>query len=228
MDSILPYITIGSVILNLILLIFLLVLHAPQTIRTIRLFLVGLWVWLKVRPMAFNQWRWWKQYRPSCEIVRIGKLIIVKPSDRYYMELRIKVRYTSRDGRHDTGMDISTILLHVYNTGKGRDSKPYRLFTDNWTTKIHPIEEDSDGGFLVIPDIWSLPSGGNVVVRYTFNGFINAPPLVGASTFCKIVAIGKAKVGEVLGSRELKIDGKFVVDVDKEYEEQVLKHKHTA
>ena len=177
------------------------------------------WVW--GRWLMIREWRWWKRYCPSCEIVKTGKLRIVKPSNRYYMELRIEVRYTSRDNRHDTSIDITSVNLDVYNTGKGRERKPYRLCRSLIPLQISPIEDDSDGGVPYMHDIWSLPSGGNVVVRYTFGGFIDAPPLVGASTFCKIVAIGRAKVGEVLGSRELKIDGKFVVDVDKEYEKAV-------
>jgi len=140
------------------------------------------------------------------------------------MQLRIEVRYTSRDNVYDTSIDITSVNLDVYNTGKGRDSKPYRLSSGSWTLKIHPIEEDSDGAFLVIPDIWSLPSGGNVVVRYTFDGLINAPPSVGASTFCKIVAVGKAKVEKLSRYKELKVPDEFEVQVDKKYEEQVLKH----
>jgi len=102
--------------------------------------------------------------------------------------------------------------------GKGRDSKPYRLCSSLVPLQISPIEEDSDGGFLVINGVWSLPSGGNVVVRYTFEGFINAPPLVGTATFCKIVAIGKAIIEGTSESRQLRIDDKFLVMVDKEYE----------
>jgi len=161
----------------------------------------------------------WKQYRPSCEIVEVGVLKIAKSINEYRMELKLKVRYTSRDGRHDTGMDISTILLDVYNTGKGRDSKPYGLFPDNWTTKIHPIEEDNKGGFPVIGNAWKLPCTESVVLRYTFGGNISAPPLVGTSTSCKILAIGKAKIEGITESRQLKVDDKFLAKVDKEYEE---------
>lgn len=220
MDSVPIYVQIGAIlgIVSGISGIVYVILHFAQLLGTIRSFLKWLYGWLKWRRVLFGQWRWWKQYRPSCEIVKTGKLRIAKPSNRYYMELRIEVRYTSRDNRHDTGIDITSVNLDVYNMGKGRDSKPYRLCRSSFTLQISPIEEDSDGGFLVIPDIWSLPSGGNVVVRYTFESFIDAPPLVGASTFCKIVAIGKARIEGVSGSRELKADDKFLVEVVKEYE----------
>ena len=165
----------------------------------------------------FREWRWWKQYHPSCEIIKIGELQISKFNNEYHMELKIEVRYTSRDNRHDTRMDISTILLDVYNTGKGRDSRPYRLVADNWTLKIHPIEEDNEGGFPVIGHVWTLPCEEIVILRYTFRGLIDALPLVDNSADCEIVAIGKAKVERVPRSKELKVDGKFPIMVDKKY-----------
>jgi len=180
---------------------------------------MGLWAWLKGRPMAFNQWRWWKQYHPSCEIGKKGKLGITKFNNEYRMELKIEVKYTSRDNRHDTLMDISTILLDVYNTGTGRDSKPYRLCRSNFTVKIHPIEGANDGWFPVVSLVWKLPCRANVVMLYDFWGHIDTLPLVGTSTFCKIVAIGKAEVRGVSGSKELKVPDKFEVKVDKRYEE---------
>jgi len=197
------------------------IFNSAKLIRHIAIFLYHTPKWVWGRWLMFREWRRWKKYCPSCEIIQPSKLWIKKPSNRYYMRLKIEVRYTSRDNRHDTSIDITSVNLDVYNTGKGRDSKPYRLCRSLFTLQISPIEEDNDGGFPVIPDIWSLPSRGNVIVRYTFESFIDAPPLVGASTSCKIVDIGRAKVGGVLGSRELKIGGKFVVDVEKEYEKEV-------
>jgi hypothetical protein len=167
----------------------------------------------------FREWRWWKQYHPSCEIGEKGKLRITKISNMYFMKLKIEVKYTSRDNRHDTRMDISTILLDVYNMGKGRDSKPYRLCRSAMPFKIHPIEEDDDGVFLVMSFSWYLPCRESVVIRYDFLGDIDAPPLVGTSTSCKILAIGKAKIEGIPKSRQLKVDDKFLVQVDKEYEE---------
>jgi len=165
----------------------------------------------------FRERRWWKQYHPSCEISRIGMLRITKPSNRYHMKLKIEVRYISRDNRHGTNMDITSVNLDVYNMGKGRDSKPYRLGRSLFPLQISPLGEDSDGGFDVIHEIWELPSGGSVVIRYTFEGFIDALPLVGTSTLCKIVDIGKAKIEGITESRPLEIDDKFSVVVDKKY-----------
>ena len=167
----------------------------------------------------FREWRWWKQYHPSCEIGEKGKLRITKISNMYYMKLKIEVKYTSRDNRHDTLMDINAVFLDVYNTGTGRDSKPYRLCRSDMPLKIHPIEEDNNGWFPVVSLVLKLPCRGNVVIRYDFWGHIDALPLLDISTFCKIVAIGKAKVERVPGSRELKVPDKFEVKVDKRYEE---------
>ncbi len=166
----------------------------------------------------FREWRLWKQYHPSCEVVKTSKLWITKPSDRYYMRLKIEVKYASRDNRYKTSIDITSVDLDVYNNGKGRDSKPYRLCRSLHPLQISPVEEDSDGWFPVINDVWSLPSKGNVVVRYTFENLINAPPLVGTSTLCKIVNIGKAKIEGISESRRLGVDNKFSVIVDKRYQ----------
>jgi len=88
--------------------------------------------------------------------------------------------------------------------------------------KIYPEDDSEDSGegwFPVMHDVWELPHGGNVVVRYTLEGFIDAPPRVDASTFCKIVAIGEATIWRATRSKKLKAGGKFSVDVDREYEE---------
>ena len=216
MDSVPLYVAIGA-ILGIISSIVLLIVHSERLMATIRSHINGACRRLRECQVMFNEYRWWKQYHPSCEIINKGKLVIKKPSNRYYMGLKIEVRYTSRDNRHDSSVDITSVNLDVYNTGKDRDSKPYRLCHSLNTLQTYPIEEDNDGGFPVIHSIGSLPSGGNVVVRYTFEGFTDAPPLVGASTFCKIVAMGEATVGGVSGSRKLKASRKFQVDVDKKY-----------
>lgn len=198
------------------------IFNSAKLIRQIAILLYHAPKWVWGRWLMFREWRRWEKYCPSCEIVQTSKLWIKKPSNRYYMRLKIDVRYTSRDNRYDTSIDITSVNLDVYNTGKGRDSKPYRLCRSSVPLKIYPEDDSEDSGegwFPLIQNVWELPHGGNVVVRYTFEGFIDAPPRVDASTFCKIVAIGKAKVGAVLGTRELKIDGKFVVDV--EYEKEV-------
>lgn len=218
MDSIHPYITIGSIILNLILVIIFLVLYLPQAIRIIRSSLIRLRTWLGGRPTAVDQWRWWKQYRPSCEIVKVGVLKITKSTNQYHMELIIESKYTSRDNRYNTLMDINNVYLDVYNTGKGRDNKPYRLHRSDMPLKIYPIDEDNDGGFLVVALSWNLPCGESVIIRYDLWGQIDVPPLVGTSTSCKMVAIGKAKIERVPISKELRVDGKFLVEVVKEYE----------
>ena len=57
-----------------------------------------------------REWRWWKQYHPSCEILRTSKLKIVKPSNRYHMTLKIEVEYKSRDNRYDTNIDITSVI----------------------------------------------------------------------------------------------------------------------
>lgn len=218
MDSVPLYVLIGS-ILGIVSGIVLLILHVPQLVTTIRSFINWTYRWAKWCRVMFREWRWWKRYRPTCEIVKIGNLIIIKSDDEYTMALKIDIKYQSRDIRFDTQMDISAILLDVYNTGKGRDSKPYRLSPDNWTLKIHPIEEDNDGGFPVMAYVWKLPRRESVVLKYTFRGRIRARPLVDISTSCQIIDIGRARVEEITGSRQLKVPDKFEAKVDKGYEE---------
>jgi len=135
------------------------------------------------------------------------------------MELKIDVKYTSRDNRYNTLMDINDVYLDVDNTGKDRDSKPYRLCRSDFCLQIQPIEEDSNGWFSVVSLSWNLPCGESVIIRYDLWGQIDVPPLVGTSTSCKIVAIGKAKIDGVTESRQLKIDDEFSVTVDKGYGE---------
>lgn len=165
-----------------------------------------------------REWRWWGQYRPSSKIVEVGILEITKHMNEYRMELKIDVKYTSGDNRHDTLMDITDVYLDVYNRGKGRDRKPYRLARSDRTLEVHPIKRDSDGWLAVVALLWRLPCGESVLIRYDFWGHIDAPPLIGKSTFCKILAIGKAKIEGITESRQLRIDDKFSVMVDKEYE----------
>lgn len=166
-----------------------------------------------------REWRWWERYRPYCEIVKLGALEISKSINTYHMELKIDVKYTSRDSRYNTLMDINDVYLDVYNTGKGRDSKPYRLHRSDFCLKIHPIEGDTNGWFPVVSLSWSLPCGESVIITYDLWGQIDVPPLVGTSTSCKIVAIGKAKIEGVTESRQLKVDDEFSVTVDKRYGE---------
>lgn len=189
--------------------------------------------WLLKRPTAFKQRRWWNKYRPSWEIINKGKLRITKFNNEYHMQLKIEVKYTSIDNRFYTLMDINDVYLDVYNLGKDRDSKPYRLCRSDSPLKIHPInthpfkgdgvsmvvQEDDKGGFPVVPLLWKLPCGENVIIRYALRGHIDAKPLVETSAFCKIVAIGKAGIEGLFGNRELKVGDKFSVVVDKEYEE---------
>lgn len=220
MDSVPIYVQIGAIlgIVSGISGIVYVILHFAQLLGTIRSFLKWLYGWLKWRRVLFRQWRWWKRYRPYCEIVKVGVLKITKSINTYHMELKINVKYTSRDNRYNTLMDINDVYLDVYNTGKGRDSKPYRLCRSDFCLKIHPIEKDSNGWFPVVSLSWNLPCGESVIIRYDLWGQIDVPPLVGTSTSCKIVAIGKAKIEEVPRSKDLRVDGKFSVEVVKEYE----------
>lgn len=201
--------TIGA-ILALLLLIFQVFDRVPQLRR---LFLSSVYL-LKGRWRIFKEWRWWRQYRPSYEIVKIGELKISENNRAYSMELPIDIRYTSRDSRHDTKMDTTSVYLDVLNTGKGRDKKPYRLSRNNFSLKIYPKKEDEDtkGGYLVINPIWTLPCRSNVIIRYRFFGQIDALPLLGAFAPCQIRAIGEAEV-EGTNKRQLKSPDKFSVKV---------------
>ena len=221
MDSVSPYITIGSIILNIILVIVLLILYSQQFTHTIRSFVVWLYKWLMERPMAFNQWLWSGKYRPSCEIVKVGELEITEIHDHYYlkyqMQLVIDVKYTSNDYRFPTSMDCTTILLDVLNTGKDRDKTPYRLHRSAHFWRIEPPDEIEEGCFPEVPLQWDLPSNEYRIIRYTLRGEEMAEPLLDDSTFCKIIAIGEAQVERIRKIRQLKTGNKFPVKVVKKY-----------
>jgi len=164
----------------------------------------------------FREWRWWKKYGPSCEIVKVGKLEIDETANGYSMALSIDVKYSSNDSRYPTRMDCSTIHIDVLNKGKDRDKKPYRLHSSDWIWRISPLS--GEGGHPHVPRKWDLPSNKSWVVSYPLIGEEMGLPLVDERTFFEIVAIGEAKIQRVSRSRQLKIGKKFPVEVDKKYE----------
>lgn len=167
---------------------------------------------------------WWKQYRPSCVIVKVDYLKITKGPNVYHFELPIDVKYTSRDSRHSTGMDCTTILLNVFHAGKDREQKPYILRSSTMPRRIEPLGEF--GGFKVIQPKWDLPINPPWVVTYTFIGEVEVVPLVDEETSCIITHIGIPRIYNVNINKPLKIedskfpisviDGKFLVKIDKQ------------
>jgi len=200
--------TIGAIVAFLLLLFQ--VFERVPRIR--RFFVDSVHVVGKVRKM-FREWRWWNKYCPRCEIVEHGDLKIEKIDSGYYMELPVDVRYTSRDSRHATRMDITTVLLDVMSTGKGRDDEPYRLSRTSLPLRKHPRSEEdvSQGAYPVTGLIWVLPSSSSVTIGYTFFVEVDALPLVNESATCKIVSVGRAKVEGVGESRPLRISNRFSV-----------------
>lgn len=133
----------------------------------------------------FREWRWWKQYCPTCKIVSVGKVKIIRVDEQFHIELPIEVEYISRDSRYATRMDCTSILLDMYNRGKGRDKEPYRL-----NSRIKLL-------------CWDLLPMANERKQYNFIRDEEGTPLLTNSTSCKIIEIGKAHVHGISGSRSL-------------------------
>lgn len=216
MDTVPSYVQIGA-ILGIVSSFVLLILHFKELVDTIRSFLKWFYGWLKWRWVLFRQWRWWRKYRPSFNLANVGRLKITEVNGTYHMELKIEVKYTSNDSRYPTRMDCSTLLLDVLNTGKGRDKAPYRLHNTQFAWRTSPPDESEEGGFPAVNPFWNLPCNAEWIIRYTFIGQMEVLPLVGETTFCKIVTIGKASIERVPSGKDLGVGDKFLVEIMKGY-----------
>lgn len=224
MDSTPLYIIIGSIsgIVAIVASFVLIISQFPKVVRTIHSGLVKLYRWLRERPTVFSRWRWWRQYRPSCEIVKVGELEITGIHDHYFfkyqMQLEIDVKYTSKDFRYPTEMNSYNISIDVLHAGQGRDKTPYNLGRSDLLRKVAPLDENEEGGYSVIPYEWRLPSNEYSIIRYRLRGQEQGEPLLGDSTFFKVLAIGESWVEKVGQEKKLKMSDKYPVKVVKKYD----------
>lgn len=116
--------------------------------------------------------------------------MVTQTNGIYHLEMAVDVEYVSRDNRYITRMDCTTILMDVQNRGKGRDKNPYRL---------HARTDLQN---------WDLPPAGKgqdrYVRKYVFYGTEEGVPLLGSSTSCKILSIGKARIRGISRAKSLK------------------------
>lgn len=145
--------------------------------------------WLLRRPMAFNQWRWWKKYRPSWEIISHGDLQIKYDGIDFHMELQIDMIYKNRNDRHDAQYEGigSHIWVEVYHQGKGWEKQPYQLWE-----KV-PIHQRT-----------LKPSDFEEIIR-VFEGSVTARPLIGNAVICKI----KSEVYGGINTPHVSLGGKL-------------------
>jgi hypothetical protein len=92
-------------------------------------------------------------------------------------------------------MDCNTILIDIYNKGKGREKRPYSLHS-----------KFGEG-------MWSLPPADKRTIRYDFSSEEIATPLLGEQTICQIILIGEASVAKLPFSAGLKAGKRFKVNV---------------
>lgn len=154
-------------------------------------------LWSKLTT-SYKQWRnfrWFKKYCPAWEIVNISPLKVRHIGEKFRLDFSLEIKYTSRDTRYPTSMDCNTILIDIYNKGKGREKRPYRLHSK--------LEEG----------IWSLPPAGKRTIRYDFSTEEIATPFLGKKTICQIILIGEAHVAKLPFSADLKAGKRFKVNV---------------
>ncbi len=139
--------------------------------------------------MAFNQWRWWKKYRPSWEIISHGDLQIKYDGIDFHMELQIDMIYKNRNDRHDAEYEGigSHIWVEVYHQGKGWEKQPYQLWE-----KV-PIHQRT-----------LKPSDFEKIIR-VFEGSVIARPLIGNAVICKI----KSEVYGGINTPHVSLGGKL-------------------
>ena len=123
-----------------------------------------------------EQWRRIRELSPIWKITEIGVAEITYSDGSYHITVPIEVKYTNRDPRFSIEMDCGTILMDMYNLGKGRDKDPYRLRS---TTELVTFK---------------LPKRDTINKRYLFSSTEEGIPLLGKHTSCKIIAIGKARI----------------------------------
>jgi hypothetical protein len=200
MDIVPLYVKLGS-ILGIVSTVVVLVLNLQTLINIFRSF--GIWSYKQIRcfKILIRDWRFWKQYRPSCLVEKVGDLEIKKVTNNFYADYRclleMDVRYTSNDSRYTTSIDLSAIKIKVFNNGRGRDKAPY------WMHRIEQsiIEQPQDiGRNLSI----GLPSGKSILVRYKLSGEVLGHPLLNESALCRVITIGEAVVHGVSHFKKLK------------------------
>lgn len=147
--------------------------------------------------MIFEQWKRVRELRPSWETTEIGIAEITYNNGSYHITVPVEVEYTNHDPRFPIEMDCGTILMDMYNLGKGRDKDPYRL---------HSTTE---------PATFKIPKGDTINKRCLFSGTEEGMPLLGKHTSCRIIAIGKARVHGInnlvnLKPKKIKVTVQFI------------------
>jgi len=102
-----------------------------------------------------------------------------------YIELPIKVRYTSRDNTYNTMIVCERVLIDMYHQGK-RDKSPYRLYAPSDICEQHLLPNKT------------------IERNFTATRKLEAPAEVGSSTQCKVFDIGSAWIHGVSKPRKLK------------------------
>jgi len=201
--SIPPLIIVGS-ILGIIAAIFLLILRSLKIKEIVRSSAVRLYKWLRSRPVAFNEWRWWREYRPSWELVKWGDMRITFTGKRYHIELPVGIKLNSGNDRYESICLWSHVWIDVYHKGKGWEKKPYGLYSNQ-------LSHD------VIHGQWQLAPLGYLEQQYIFAIDTSAKPLIGNTTSCKLMGEIKGRIGTprvVLdGVLKKKTNRKFSVNV---------------
>lgn len=186
---------LAGAILGMLALFLTIVFQFPKLLGTIYSLANRFYLRLKRIPVVFREWRWWRKYCPSWTITNVGQVTITRDDGGVRIELPIGVEYLSRDDRYSTRVDCRTTLLYMSNTGKGRDKGPYGLASN------------------INLEVWDLLPGESKRKEYNFRCFEEGIPLVGESTYCTIVNIGRAQVKKLGEPRKLKRSNMFPVDV---------------
>lgn len=110
-----------------------LILHIREVTNKVQSSLKSLCIWLRRRPTMIREWRWWRKYQPSWEVISGGGIKVTpRPHGEYHISVRIPIRYISRDNRFRTRITHTSYgqLLEIKHGGANREEKPYRLFGD--------------------------------------------------------------------------------------------------
>jgi len=169
------FVTIGAV-LGIVATIMIIILQFHRVCLLVTSFFKWLYLCPRRIQMMLEQWRRTRKLGPSWEVTEIGIAEVTHSDDSYHITVPIEVKYTNRDPRFSIQMDCGTILMDMYNLGKGRDKDPYRLYS---TTELVTFR---------------LLKMGTINKCYLFSSTEEGMPLLGEYTSCKIIAIGKARI----------------------------------
>lgn len=210
-----PTLIIAGSIIGIIAGISLLILHSLEIKEIVRSNVMRLYQWLRGRRMAFNEWRWWKKYRPSWEIVKWGDLRITSDGGDYHMELPVTIKFKSGNNRYTSMCQKSYVQVDIYHKGKGWEKKPYGLHSNQ-------LGKDVMHGQCQL-----LPLGC-FEKQYIFEGHTQAKPHIENTASCKPMGKIDGRIsgmyGVVLcGAIKKETSGKVSVNVvwgDKENEKE--------